>query len=158
MDNGRRKLVLEFDEMDAPMILHALRIGATTAMMCGHPDAKIRLNKYCEFVKQFIPPAAQLFGEEEWGEIGIAMDGQTEFTVFLAPLTWRETEYWNPKYSEGQIVVRVGRRAWRSNDSNFRQGDERVQLVLDTLNQLAPMDCKGRITEWVPPEKRTSVK
>ncbi len=154
MTNKRNTRTLEFDVMDAPAILHALRIGATTAMMVGGPAARKALDAYAKIVDAMVPTAAKLFQEETWSEFGIAMLSQKEFKVFVGPVSWdidRE-KYWS-SYSTGPIWVQFGNLRWATQNWNYKQDGPEVKLIFDALTECAPVDCVGSIVAWVPKPK-----
>jgi hypothetical protein len=55
MNNRRGFFTVEFHEGDAYMLVHAMMIAATTAMMCGYPGAQERFNEYKREVRGTCP-------------------------------------------------------------------------------------------------------
>lgn len=140
--NQQRVRSLEFDVMDAPMIRHSLTIGANTAMLCGQPLAKDRLREYTAILDKLIPPAAALFDEERWAELGMALASASAFEVTLDAPIWSRggRNSWN---QDGQITVRIGSKEWGSYKTDYKVGSPHIAAVHKLLSELAPMDCVG---------------
>lgn len=154
MSNNRNMRTMEFDVSDAPMLLHAMAIAAATALMCGHPDARKRFERYKDLFKSFVPPEADLFDEETWGDIGMVLAQAQAFRVIadLHPIDRRRKEkgeYVSP-YSTKlrlRVEVDVGEKT-RAFETKYGvdikpDGDPRVKAVHDVLAELAPLDCAG---------------
>jgi hypothetical protein len=142
-DNRRNVRVLEYNVEDAPAILHALSVGATTAMMCGHPNAQRALELYKDAVRQNCPKHHRLFTiGEVWTDIALAIMEAKEFEIWLDGYKpWRDGEV-----GKGRINVRVGGVNWPTDCwDEVTADDERVTSTLEWLQNIAPMDCVGRI-------------
>ncbi len=141
-DNRRNVRVLEYNVEDAPAILHALSVGAATAMMCGHPNAQRALEVYKDAVRQNCPKHHRLFTiGEVWTDIALALMDAKEFEIWLDGY-----KPWDGSPGKGKINVRVGDRNWRSDLwEDVEATDERVTSTLEWLQNVAPMDCVGRI-------------
>lgn len=147
MSNDRLKRTLEFDLTDAPMLAHAMRIAACTALMCGHKDAQKRLDQYQAFLAQLVPPEAKHFEEEVWAEIGMALGEAKSFRVTLCKDSWRNHQW----VREGRIVVHVDDRTFDASKGFERFGWDAPELkaVFKMLTELAPMGCEGILdTAW----------
>lgn len=129
--NGENIVSIEFDRADALMIVHAMQIGANTAMMCGYPDAEARFRHYREVFKTLVPAGAvHLRSEESFTEIILAI---------------RETKTWRAEESRGQAFrdkldadIIVGQRSWPTNIWLTR---DEYQSLLDAITSMAPMDA-----------------
>lgn len=141
-DNRRNVRVLEYNVEDAPAILHALSIGVATAMMCGHPNAQRALTAYKNAVRQNCPKHHHLFTiGEVWTDIALALMEAKEFEIWLDG-----HRPWDGSPGKGKINVRVGDRNWRSDLwEEVEATDERVTSTLEWLQNVAPVDCVGRI-------------
>lgn len=129
--NGENIVSIEFDRADALMIVHAMQIGANTAMMCGYPDAEARFRHYREVFKALVPEGAvHLRSEEAFTEIILA--------IREAKL-WRAEEkagYAFQDKIDGEIIV--GKRSWPTNIWLTRV---QFQSLLDAIASMAPMDA-----------------
>lgn len=135
--NKRNKGTFEFDLTDAPMLLRALSIGASTALMCGHPGAHSRMKQYVEIMRQFAPSAALLFDPESWCELWMALGTAETYAISLAPHKWAA------KYrQEKAIAVTVGGRIWFSKQDRFTDQSPELDAVRRLLRDLAPMDSE----------------
>jgi hypothetical protein len=140
LDNKHLKHTLEFDEADAPVIMRAFSLAAATAMMCGHPGAKKKMQAYQAMMVKFVPDAAKHFDEEVWCEIGIALASATRFEVTLCKDGWHN-HHW---VREGRVSILVdGRRFDAEGIDRYRFGDPILQQVFDAIRDLAPMDCEA---------------
>src|SRR3546814_20316368 len=83
MDNGRTKVMLEFDASDLPMLAEALGLARNTAMMNGQPVAQKRLETLRKMVDAMIPAGARLFDGEVWSEICLAMYNGEDWDVSI---------------------------------------------------------------------------
>ena len=154
MTNNRLKRTLEFDVTDAPMLMHALRIGACTAMMCGHKDADQKMRAYEAILKQFVPEAAKMFDEEVWASMGIALTTAKAFEVTLIRDRWERQSWYAPK---GRLAVIVREKIFQAGwDHKYAFDDPALRLLYDTLTEIAPLDCVGTIATAYP-EKNESV-
>ena len=154
MSNSRNKRTFEFDVSDAPMLLHAMSLAAATAMMCGHPRAKERFQQYRDMLKQFVPAEADLFDEEVWGEMGMALAKAKAFRVRvdLSPYhkgCQERGEYISRHLTKLRLYVEidVGSKT-KTFEAKYgveceAQADPKVKAVYDVLVDLAPMDCQG---------------
>jgi hypothetical protein len=136
-NNKRLTRVLEFDLADAPMLLHAMRIGANTAMMCGHRDAQERLKRYGAMLKEFISPVSDIFDPECWAEIGMALADAKECRVGLAPRA-HDTS-WSPTLFLSVVVD--GRRFRDTSWMGYKRDSPIPEKVCEALRQLAPVNC-----------------
>lgn len=142
--------MVEFHEGDAPMLVHAMMIASTTAMMCGHPGARDRFNEYRDKFEEHVPAMARIFDEEAWGEIVMALQKTGSYEIIFTR-DWRAK--WNaaPEEVSGRVVVAINGKKWESTlwskvgEEEFKR--KHVTELLTTLNTLAPMDCTGTITE-----------
>lgn len=145
MSNKANKRTFEYDLADAPMIAHAFAIAASTAMLCGHQNAKEKFKAYRAIIRQFVPPEADIFDEEVIGEIGIALVKAETFHVTVINPSWRKDE----RLYDCVIAVYVGKRCWTSNSLSTKKkinpGSPLIKKVFDYIQELAPMDCKGTI-------------
>jgi len=143
MTNNRLKRTLEFDLADAPMLVGALSIAACTAKMCGFSKAAERLREYQKLVKEFSPPASDLFDDEAWAEIGMELSSAKTFKVTIDKLRWEQGEF--NHWSGGAIVIEIGERRWydRRMCDRFKPGAVEVEAVCRALQEIAPMDCVG---------------
>ena len=143
MSNDRLKRTIEFDLMDAPMLVHAMMIAANTAKMCGHRDAEKKLRAYQAVLKTFVPPEAAHFDEEAWAELGMALMEAQHFHVTVTQKSWEHHKWW----SEGHLTVICQGRAYKANrgsDCYVKRGDDTApQALYKVLKELAPMDCAG---------------
>ncbi|USN16148.1 hypothetical protein PAPPERLAPAPP_04070 [Brevundimonas phage vB_BpoS-Papperlapapp] len=154
MSNSRNKRTFEFDVTDAPMLLHAMSLAAATAMMCGHPDAKRRFQSYRDMLKEYVPVEADLFDEEVWGEMGMALARSQAFRVRidLSPYhrgCQERGEYISRYLTKLRLYVEidVGSKT-KTFEAKYgveceAQDDPKVKAVYDVLVNLAPMDCQG---------------
>jgi hypothetical protein len=145
-DNNRLKRTLEFDLTDAPIIAHAFAIAATTAMMCGAPNAKQKMIRYMEIIKQVMPVEATWFDDQHWCEIGVALGTATGFLVTILPPKW-DKDFPNPSkinmYKGGIISVVIGQKVWQDNRlcKHTLPGSSDVKALHDVLKEIAPMSC-----------------
>lgn len=138
-DNGPNKALIEIDVGDAPMIAHALRIGANTALLCGRQDARARLQAYGKVVAALAPPSARFFDEEGWAEMCMALCAASGFTVALED---QRGYMWG---FHGVLVVTIGDDTWagkRERDGLPRDTPE-AQALFDALSAYAPLGCEG---------------
>lgn len=154
MSNSQNKRTLEFDVTDAPMLLHAMSIAAATAHMCGHPLARKRFDQYKAMLKAYVPPEADLFDEEVWGEMGMVLSSAKAFTVRADLSTFHQGckdrgEYVGRYMTKLVLYVDIdtGTKV-RTYEARYGvklepEGDPRVKAVYDVLAELAPLDCQG---------------
>ncbi|USN14081.1 hypothetical protein KABACHOK_02450 [Brevundimonas phage vB_BpoS-Kabachok] len=153
MSNSRNKRTIEFDVTDAPMLMQAMGLAAATAMMCGHPGARKRFDQYKAMFKAFVPPEADLFDDEDWAQMGMALAKAKAFRVIADLDRWDKA-----KKARGEYVGRYTKLALSVEidvgDDTYTvaakygvklepEGDPRVRAVYDVLADLAPMDCQG---------------
>lgn len=145
MTNKRTTRTLEFDVMDAPVLMHALLIGANTAMLCGKPGAQARLRQYVAILREIAPDESKLFDAEDWCELGLALATAKKVQVGLKNPKWRGR--FNRDYA---IQVTIGTKHWFSDKSYFMPGAEEVGKLSRLLAEIAPVGCEivqGAVTE-----------
>lgn len=145
-DNGRNRRTLEFDLADAPMLARALSVGACTAMLDGRKDAQRRLETYRDLVAQMVPAEADLFDEEVWAEMGMALAKGGSWSVGVTQAPWDKR--W---LGSGPICVKVGRREWLSQGiDRYRIDAPEIEAVAGVIADLAPMDSvrKKMLFPW----------
>src|SRR3546814_15586650 len=113
MDNGRTKVMLEFDASDLPMLAEALGLARNTALMNGQPVAQQRLETLRRMVNAMVPAGARIFDGEVWSEICLALYDGGDWKVSIHRHSWRG------KYRhEGYILVSVGHKERKSRNSH----------------------------------------
>jgi hypothetical protein len=141
MSDNMRKVTLEFDVCDLPMLAHAMAIARNTALMCSAPKAKARAEEIRQQFEALIPEAARVFDDGfgfSWSEIGQALlthEGD-DVSVAVEPPDWRKDRWWDEK---GYIVVRVGAKSWKSEDNRHPVGGDAVKAVAALVEELRPL-------------------
>lgn len=138
---SNRKVTLEFDIADLPMLAGALRTAACEAMMERRPGAQERLNSYRKTIDALIPDGARVFDGLTWSEVCIALDGAATYAVGFEEwgYDWKQESGVGGKY--GRILVVVGERCFSSTDyKHYRDGDA-LEVVASLMHQMAPLDC-----------------
>lgn len=150
MSNRRGYFNVEFHEGDALMLVHAMMIASTTAWMCGYPGARDRFNEYREKFEEHVPAMARIFDEEAWAEIIMALQGVETYEIEFAR-DWRSKWGAPPEEESGEVRITVGEKTWKSTlfgkvgEEEFKR--KHLAELIQTLDALAPMDCKAIITE-----------
>ncbi|MBS7671674.1 hypothetical protein [Croceicoccus gelatinilyticus] len=128
--NGERLRQIEFDQADAPMLLHALIIGANTALMCGGRQATQRMAYYARLIRDLCPPGHEhLRREEDLCEIALAMREAPHWSFTFAPERWR---------SNGEAIIRVGKKAWTS---AYMITQPQADELRGCIEAIAPLTC-----------------
>ena len=129
-----------------PMFLHAFRLAATTAMMCGYPNAKELFNEYAKLLEGIAPPVYKMFrSEESLYEISVKLATCKRWSVYIKeyrPSSWRY-EGWEPY---GWIVLQmddhiIQHESWVSTPSYKPSSPEFIQLV-EFIAQIAPLEAE----------------
>jgi len=141
------KRTLEFDLQDAPMLVHALLIGANTAMMCGNKEAQKKLRAYGKMLEPLVPPEAQHFDPEVLAEIGGALQDASFCEVSFQPQPWNKFLFMGAR-----LEVKIGERVWASNHRtyNVRTDMSVLEAVTQMLQEWAPLEC---VVNSVRPEQ-----
>lgn len=138
-DNKRLKGTFEYDLMDAPMIVHALQIAANTALMCGNPDARVKLQAYRDLLKATAPACAFLFNEEHWAEMGMALVTAKKMRIELGLPPYMKGERWR---REKAIKIDVDGFVIFTRDARFVGSCPEFNEVCEYLKQIAPLTCE----------------
>jgi hypothetical protein len=150
MNNRRGFFLVEFHEGDAYMLVHAMMIAATTAMMCGYPGAQARFNEYREKFEEHVPAMARIFEEERWAEIIALLQAAPGYEIEFVK-DWRGNWRDPPEEDTGRVKVKIGDKMFQS-DLWGKVGEEpfkrkHLEELMRTLDVLAPLDCTGTMTE-----------
>lgn len=146
-DNKRLKGTFEYDLMDAPMIVHALQIAANTALMCGNPDARVKLQAYRDLLKTTAPACVFLFDEEQWAEMGMALVTAKRMRIELDLPPYMRDQYWR---REKAIKIDVDGFVIMSRDVRFEGSCPEFNEVCEYLKQIAPLTCEiTTVTEFI---------
>lgn len=137
MDNKRNKVSLEFDVTDLPMVADAFSIARNTAMMCGRPVAKERLERLRQAVEALVPEPARVFDGEVWAEIGAALSTAARWSLAVERPDWRGSYY-----RTGWLVVTVDGKRWKSDGSEHSAAGPEAAAVAALLAELAPVGCE----------------
>jgi hypothetical protein len=154
---SNRKVILEFDVADLPMLAAALRTTACEALMCGRPGARERIDAYRSAIEKMIPEPARIFDGLTWSEICLALNGATSYSVRFEE--WGYHSESRSKY--GMIYVSIGNKRYGSHD--FRNLRDTLDTVQELVAAMAPLDCthvpvedsKARHLMPVPRPQRT---
>ena len=134
--NGRRIRTIEFDEADAPLLMAAMRLSASTARLYGTNQRKAmaRLKYYQQIFMSFAPPESRFFSEEaDWCEIAIEMENASGFSVEWEKGSW-------PDYEKGRATVTIGKRKW-STSYHDKITQEQAEKLAEVLEEMAPAGC-----------------
>lgn len=138
--SDNRKVTLEFDRGDLPMLASSLRTTIAEAMMSNRPRAKERAERIRASIEALIPPPAKIFDGITWSEICIALDGAATFSVGF--------EHWGYQWNKesgsrekGRIYVAVGGRAWGTRGTDNPRDGGLIEQVRDLVAEMAPLDC-----------------
>jgi hypothetical protein len=145
--NGRNVRMVPIQLGDILMLMEAMRLAGNTAMMSSLPLAEKRLREYQAMFDDMVPAGARIFDGEVWAEINITLATATSYRVFVQKKD--ERYYWGSDYS-GYLIVQVGERSWRSLKWDVRNDGEEMKAVIQTLEELAPLDCVRTPSEEVP--------
>jgi hypothetical protein len=140
-----RKVTLEFDVADLPMLADSLRTTACEAMMEGRPGARKRIKAYRQAIDALIPEAARVFDGLTWSEICLALADARHYQVGFEEwgYEWKKDGSGGGTY--GRIYVVVGDKRFGSHDyKHFRIS---LAAVADLVHQMAPLDCSRRAVE-----------
>lgn len=164
MSNKDMKRAFEYHIADAPMLAHALMIGANTARLCGHHQASERMQAYRDQIEILMPGMIDLFDEEVWSNIG-ALAGQAETIAVRVDISPRdkadlERNNWSLRYSRhakkcvfvdftvaGKVKT-VSSSVWERNEIVW--GDPRAKSVADLIEQMSSIDCKVVLSTECP--------
>lgn len=150
MTNRRGYFNVEFHEGDALMLVHAMLIAANTAWMCGYPGARDRFNEYRAKFEEHVPAISRIFDEEAWAELIMALQTVDSYEIEFTR-DWRSKWGAPAEEESGEVKVKVGDKTWKSTlfgkvgEEDFKR--KHLAQLVQTLDVLAPMDCKATITE-----------
>lgn len=123
------------------MLMQALRLAATTAMMCNQNSAKDRLREYQSILDAQIPKAARIFSGNDFCEINIALANADKYEVTHVPSA--SSNRW-ASIRRGTIEIRIGSRLWRSSNWDLRADGEELNGIIELLEELAPLNCRRK--------------
>lgn len=139
MSNGQNTRILQFEETDAPVLVHALIIAANTALMCGKPLAQKRLQQLRKALEQFVPEPAKDFDPEDWCEMGLAMVSAERVHVFYDVPDWARTT--NTWMREKNLRITIGKRSWCSEKRYGTDPDGPREALVAVLEEIVPLGC-----------------
>lgn len=144
MSNGPNKRSFEYDIADAPMLLHALRIGASTAMLCGHKGAERRMRLYVQVLKDAQLPGMELFDEEVFAELGEALTLAVSYEVIVEK-QGSVSSHWRAERSVAvKVTDRFGAVSTYFTDHRHQASGEKLEATLVAVRrlmaELAPVD------------------
>lgn len=135
-----RKVTLEFDVADLPMLADSLRTTICEAMISERPRAKARAERYRTMIEALVPEPARVFDGMTWSDICIALEGAGSYSVGF--------EQWGSDWSResggrvyGIIYVAIGGRRWSSHDTRNVRGSGALEAVRELVATMAPLDC-----------------
>lgn len=135
-----RKVTLEFDVSDLPLLANSLRTTTCEALISDRPRAKARAEQYRRAIEDLIPEPARVFDGLTWSEICIALEGANSYSVGF--------EHWGYDFSkesgsrsQGLIFVAIGDRRWSSRDHHILRDDGTIESVRGLVGEMAPLDC-----------------
>lgn len=138
---SNRKVTLEFDVADLPMLAESLRTTACEALLENRPHARERIDRYRKMIDALIPDGARVFDGLTWSEICVEFNGAPDYAVGF--------EEWGYEWKKdgvggtyGRIFVIVGSRRFSSADyKHYRDGDV-LEVVASLVHQMAPLECR----------------
>lgn len=134
MDNARNKRGFEFDLADIPMIAHALSIECGTWL--GYDRATyVRAKELHDLVAKQVPSCSKHFNSEDWQDFCRRISAGAAYEVVHKPRAWR----WDS--TDGEIVVRIEDKEWRSRRSDYPPGAEAIAELRAFLEEYAPMEA-----------------
>lgn len=143
MSNSRHHHTLEVPIGDVLMLMEALRLAATTAMLSQARSAQTRLREYQAYLDERIPAAARLFSGYTFCDMNLALADASDFEVLFVP---ERLNSWRSPRS-GRIAVRIGSKEWVSSENNFHDDGKEIAALIDLLEELAPLDCRRIVQE-----------
>lgn len=141
--NGSRLRTMTYDVSDAPMLMHAMSLGAGTALVCG---GKTSINRFKHYQAQFAetahPGAEFMKRDTDLCEIAI---------IATAVPTWSIHRERRNTYSDDfQGVITIGTRTF---ESEYTIDEEKYQAIIDMLVQTLPFSCERVDAEDVEPKR-----
>lgn len=129
--NGTRLATFIYDLADAPMLIHALAIGANTVMMCGGGQAQHRMRWYRDQIAATAPPGWQhLPREEDLANIAIAMATAQRWSIH------RKMRWTSDKTAP--TIITVGDHEWTTFRLTAAEHDELAACIA----AIAPITCE----------------
>lgn len=133
MDNARNKRSFEFDLADIPVLAHALSIECGTWL--GYDRAKYaRAKELHDLVVGQVPACSEHFAADDWQDFCRRISAGAAYEVVhrRRGLKWDSTE--------GEIVVRIGDKEWRSHRSDHAPEAAAIAELRAFLDEYGPME------------------
>jgi hypothetical protein len=140
---SNRKINLQFDEADLPMLVQYLNLGATTAHMCGSENASRRMDQLKEMIENLIPRSLRLFEGEQFYEMATALSKAATWSIVTEyEISWS----YKDKIIQGFTVVVDGTEFSTGYVPKDKRGDlPSPEQMFETLNRFASLDAEYTI-------------
>jgi hypothetical protein len=130
--NSRRLKTFTFDEADTPMLISALSIAITTAMMEDGKESVNRLKYYKNKLKEITPPAAEyLRRDADLCEIAVAAATAKTWSVHF-----EKENRWS---SLTDVIIMIGDRKFRA---DYWTKEDKIPEIVEMLERILPLTCE----------------
>jgi hypothetical protein len=131
MDDERNKRTFVFDLADVPVVAHALAVEYGTYI--GYDRGKCRrVKELYDLVAEQVPTCARLFDPEDWQEFCRLIADGAAYEV------GHERKSWNLSTVEGEAVLKIGDKEWRSRAADLLPGAPALDDLRAFLGEYAP--------------------
>lgn len=133
MDNARNKRRFEFDLADIPMLAHALSIECGTWLGCDRAKY-VRAKELHDLVAAEVPACSKHFDADDWQDFCRRISAGAAYEIVHQRRSWS----WDSP--DGEIVVRIEDKEWRSHRSDHPPEAEAIAELRAFLEEYAPME------------------
>jgi hypothetical protein len=135
-----RKVTLDFDISDLPLLTAGMRTAAAEAMMENKPRAKERLQLLRERIMAIVPEPLHIFGGLTLGEICIAVSESKTWAVGFEKWGYKWDRTGNAGGDHGYVIVYADGRGWKSRENQHLRDGGIIDKVAEAVSAIAPLD------------------